>query len=100
VGANSVAAGNSRSYACAMSDLAQRLGEVLRGEREARNLSQERLAELASLDRTAVQRLERGLYSMRLDTLERIARALQTYPSELLALADGSEDETSEDSED
>lgn len=76
-----------------MSDLAQRLGNVIRAERTARKLSQERLAGLAGLDRTSVQRLERGVYSPNLDTLERVARALQTHPSELLARADGSEEE-------
>jgi transcriptional regulator with XRE-family HTH domain len=76
-----------------VSDLAKRLGVVIRTERTARHLSQERLAELAGLDRTLVQRTERGVYSTRVDTLEQIARALQTYPSELLARADGSEEE-------
>jgi transcriptional regulator with XRE-family HTH domain len=76
-----------------MSELATRLGRVIREERTSRNLSQERLAELAGLDRTLIQRMERGLYSTKLDTLERVARALQTYPSELLARADGSEDD-------
>lgn len=76
-----------------MSELEERLGTVIRAERQARGLSQERLAQLADLDRTHIQRIERGKYSPKLDTLDRIARALQRFPSELIALADGSEEE-------
>jgi transcriptional regulator with XRE-family HTH domain len=76
-----------------VTELAKRFGEVIRAERKSRNLSQERLADLAGLDRTQVQRLERGLYNPKLETIERLARALQKFPSELIALADGSEEE-------
>lgn len=81
------------------SDLTTTFGLVVRAERQARGLSQERLAQLADLDRTHVQRLERGVYNPKLETIERIARALQRYPSELLALADGSEDEGGDEDE-
>lgn len=79
-----------------MSDLAQRLGKVIRSERSGRKLSQERLAQLAQVDRTLIYRLEKGTYNTKVDTLEKIAQALQTYPSELLARADGSAEDGEE----
>jgi transcriptional regulator with XRE-family HTH domain len=80
-----------------VSALSERFGGVVRRERESRGISQERLAHLADLDRTYVQRLEQGRYSPTLDTVERLARALQRFPSELVALADGFEAEDAED---
>jgi transcriptional regulator with XRE-family HTH domain len=79
-----------------VNELSHRFGEVLRNERKAKGISQERLAQLAGLDRTHVQRLEAGKYSPTLETVERIARALQRLPSELIALADGADDEEDE----
>lgn len=83
-----------------MSVLSERFGEVVRRERESKGISQERLAELADLDRTYVQRLEGGRYSPTLDTVESLARALQMLPSELIAHADDSEVEEAEEGAD
>ena len=44
--------------------------------RVRRNLSQEALAKKARINRVTLARLERALHPPRLDTLERIARAL------------------------
>ncbi|MEU1372966.1 helix-turn-helix transcriptional regulator [Streptomyces triculaminicus] len=52
------------------------VGNRIRAVRLHRNLSQERLAELAGLDRQAVNRIEGGVSSPRLDSLLRIADAL------------------------
>lgn len=52
--------------------------------REARGLSQEKLAELAGLHRTYVSSLERGQRNVGLDNIHAIARALDVPPSELL----------------
>jgi transcriptional regulator with XRE-family HTH domain len=82
-----------------VSVLSERFGEVIRRERESKGISQERLAELADLDRTHVQRLERGRYSPTLDTVESLARALQMLPSELVAHADDSEADEAEEEE-
>lgn len=82
-----------------VSVLSERFGEVVRRERESKGISQERLAELADLDRTHVQRLERGRYSPTLDTVESLARALQMLPSELVAHADDSEVDEAEEEE-
>jgi transcriptional regulator with XRE-family HTH domain len=78
-----------------VSILSERFGEVVRRERASKGISQERLAQLADLDRTYVQRLEGGRYSPTLDTVESLARALQMLPSELVARGedDAEEDE-------
>lgn len=82
-----------------MASISERFGAVVRRERESRGISQESLASLAGLDRTHVQRLEHGKYSPTLETVDRIARALQRFPSELIALSDGSEEDGSEEDE-
>lgn len=56
----------------------------LRRAREASGMSQEALADAAGIDRTYVSALERGLYSVSLDTLERLASALNVLPPSLL----------------
>jgi transcriptional regulator with XRE-family HTH domain len=56
----------------------------LRRAREASGMSQEALADAAGIDRTYVSALERGLYSVSLDTLERLALALNVLPPSLL----------------
>jgi transcriptional regulator with XRE-family HTH domain len=79
-----------------MSGLSEQFGQVVRRERESKGISQERLAQLAELDRTFVQRLEGGKHSPSLESIERIAGALQMFPSELIALSDGSEADEAE----
>ena len=86
----------TRRYVRGVGDLQISFGQVVKAERQSRGLSQERLADLADLDRTYIQRLEKGQYNPGLDTIEALARALQRFPSELIAMADGSEDELSE----
>jgi transcriptional regulator with XRE-family HTH domain len=56
----------------------------LRSTRATKKVSQEELADRAELDRTYISSLERCLYSASLDTIERIAKALQVEPSSLL----------------
>jgi transcriptional regulator with XRE-family HTH domain len=52
-------------------------GEVLRSARQQRGLSQEALADAASLHRTYVSQIERGLKSPTLDAMSRLAGALE-----------------------
>jgi len=59
-------------------------GKVLRKLREAKKLSQEKLAELCDLDRTYISLLERGLRQPTISTLFKIADALDLPPSELV----------------
>ena len=60
------------------------VGEVLRRLREEKGKTQEVLSGLAGLDRTHYSKIERGLRSPTLDTLFRIAQALDMKPHELL----------------
>jgi transcriptional regulator with XRE-family HTH domain len=56
----------------------------LRREREARGLSQEALADLAHLHRTYVGSVERGERNISIDNIERLGRALDMEPADLL----------------
>lgn len=62
----------------------QRLGERMRAQREARGLSQAKVAELAHVTPNYVGLLERGQKLPTLDTLVKISKALQVEPGELL----------------
>lgn len=56
----------------------------IRDFRELRGLSQEKLAELCGVDRTFISKVERGDRNLTIDTLDRIASALETPPHLLL----------------
>lgn len=60
------------------------IGDRIRQARLWRNLTQERLAELARLDRKTVGRIELGETAARVDWLIRIADALQVPLAELV----------------
>lgn len=57
-------------------DLLLAFGERIRNLREQRKLTQERLGELARLDRTYVSGIERGIRNPSLRNIGRIAAAL------------------------
>jgi transcriptional regulator with XRE-family HTH domain len=59
--------------------------ENVRRARRLRNLSQERLAELAGLHRTYVGSVERGERNISIDNIEALALALKMSCAELLA---------------
>lgn len=59
-------------------------GARLRAFREERGLSQEDLAFEAKLHRTHISLIERGKRSVRLETLEALARALKVQPAEMM----------------
>lgn len=63
---------------------ARTLAENVRALREARGLSQEDLARMAGLHRTAISLIERSERDPRLATIVRVARALGIPPAELL----------------
>ncbi len=65
-------------------ELSKQFGERLRDLRAAKGLSQEELADLAGLHRTHVSLIERNRRSVRLETLERLARALEVQPADLI----------------
>ena len=58
-------------------------GRNVRSRREAKALTQEKLAELAELDRTFISDVERGGRNLSLLNMKRIAKALRTSVSEL-----------------
>jgi transcriptional regulator with XRE-family HTH domain len=64
--------------------VAGQAGSNLRRLRRREGLSQEQLAERASLHRTEIGRLEHGERLCRIDTLIRLAGALAVPPGELL----------------
>lgn len=59
-------------------------GKVLRQVREEKGLTQEKLAELADVDRTYIYRLETGKRSPSLDIVFRISDGLKISPGVLL----------------
>jgi transcriptional regulator with XRE-family HTH domain len=63
----------------------KKIGYAVRGRRESRDLSQEKLAELASVHRNFVGQIERGERNCTINSLVRIAAGLRCKPSELLA---------------
>lgn len=59
-------------------------GEMVGQRREALELSQEELSSRAELHRTAITMIERAKRSSTLETIEKLALALQTQPSQLI----------------
>lgn len=60
------------------------IGRVLRTCRKSKKMSQEVLSGLADLDRTHYSKIERGLRSPTIDTLFKIAHALDVPAHELI----------------
>ena len=61
----------------------RKFGANVRAKRDAKELSQEKLAELADLDRTYVSSVERGARNISMLSVVRIAKALKTTVAEL-----------------
>jgi len=61
------------------------LGQAIRATRHERGLAQEALAARAGIDRSYYGAIERGEFNVTLDTIAKIAAALATNPSHLLA---------------
>jgi transcriptional regulator with XRE-family HTH domain len=59
-------------------------GKRMRSLREAKGISQEKLAEYAGLDRTYISSVERGKRNISLVNIELIAKGLGVKPSKLL----------------
>ncbi len=67
-----------------MSAVAQRFGDNLVRARQRADLSQEELSVRASLHRTEISQLERGLRIARVDTLVKLLGSLEVSAEELL----------------
>lgn len=66
-------------------DVAAIFGDNLARCRRSADITQEELSIRASLHRTEVSQLERGLRVPRIDTLVKLAKSLECDPNELLA---------------
>jgi transcriptional regulator with XRE-family HTH domain len=64
-------------------NVAERFGDNLRRQRKLADLSQDEVAFRASVHRTEVSQLERGLRHARVDTVAKLAGALEVDPGEL-----------------
>jgi transcriptional regulator with XRE-family HTH domain len=65
-----------------------RFGQVVKAVRERQGISQEKLAELAEIDRTYVSMIERGKRHPTLEVASRIAVALSMKLSEIIRKAE------------
>jgi len=65
-------------------DIREVLAVNLRKVRQARGLSQEELAHRAEIDRTYISALERSVYAVGIDVVDRLARALGVEAADLL----------------
>ncbi len=61
-----------------------KFGQRVRQERTTRKLSQEQLAERAGVHRTYIGMIERGEKNITLENIEKLAKALELKPEELL----------------
>ena len=62
----------------------ERLGAAIRAARLRLKLHQAELGARSGTDQSYISKIERGLRPMNLDTLRRIATALETTPAKLL----------------
>ena len=65
------------------------IGQILQEYRVKKGMSQELLSGLAGLDRTHYSKIERGLRSPTLDTLFKIAQALEIPPHAIVRTIEG-----------
>lgn len=75
---------------------AKLIGQVIRQCRKNAGKSQEVLSGLAGLDRTHYSKIERGLRSPNLETLFKIAHALNLKPHELIRQIEEAEENADE----
>ena len=66
------------------SELLKNLAKNVRSHRQRRELSQEMLADICGLHRTYIGGIERSERNITLNTLDRLAQALEVNPIDLL----------------
>ena len=76
------------------SNIAQIVGKRIRRYRTERKLTQEKLAELAGCHPTYVGQVERGEKNTTIETIEKIANALDVPLSQLFEMVGGKQSET------
>ena len=57
-------------------DIKEKIGDRIRELRGVKKISQEKLAELADLDRTYISSVEKGKRNISIENIEKIAKAL------------------------
>jgi transcriptional regulator with XRE-family HTH domain len=65
-------------------DLKRLVGRVIARQRASAEVSQEKLAEMAGLERGYISLMERGLRMPTVDTIFRLCRGLKVSPSEMV----------------
>jgi transcriptional regulator with XRE-family HTH domain len=65
-------------------DIKKKFGEKVKFLRKEKNLSQEELAHLATIDRTYISDIEKGERNVSLIIIEKIAKSLEIETYELL----------------
>ena len=75
-----------------MSDIAKILGQRIRNYRTAKGLSQEKLAELSGCHPTYIGQIERGDKNATVESIEKIASALEISLSTLFEKLNAAED--------
>ena len=65
-------------------NIRQAFGQALREIRESQALTQEKLAEIAAVDRVSIYRYEKGLIQPNLESMHTLARALNITLSSLM----------------
>ena len=75
-----------------MSDITKSLGQRIRNYRTAKGLSQEKLAELSGCHPTYIGQIERGEKNATIESIEKIAVALNVSLSKLFEKLGGQED--------
>lgn len=73
------------SGTCSKQEILVALGEAIRSRRQHLGMSQEALAYVSGVDRSHMGKIERGERNVTLLNIDRIAKALNAKPSELLA---------------
>jgi len=69
----------------------KKIGTVIRQLREEKKLTQDVFSGLADLDRSHYSKIERGLRIPTLETVFKIAQALEIKPSELIRIIEESQ---------
>jgi transcriptional regulator with XRE-family HTH domain len=59
-------------------------GQAFRTLREKEGISQGKVSDVAECDRTTVSLIERGLVSAKLETIDKMCKAIKHYPSEVM----------------
>lgn len=75
-----------------MSDITRALGQRIRSYRTAKGLSQEKLAELSGCHPTYIGQIERGEKNATIESIEKIAAALNISLSRLFEMLGSGED--------